>query len=222
MTCIHPARALLPSDVPKMWCRRRRTEHEENMLAAKLKREAKAAKAAAFRARVEASNGLAPVSEVVPQSCRQGPGPHIVQAGRNVVQIVPEIQMTEEQRRAHVAALLHSRRQAFEQRHNQATRIAEFGTSEQTTARCLKSPDRAEMAPLAPCLGCNDSGSDREVDGEAEGMTEAEQLDRLFQDLVDRGVLSEAAIDRITDALALGEMTSQQCLHKWGGRPAVG
>ena len=45
-----------------------------------------------------------------------------------------------------------------------------------------------------------------------EAPDDEERLDRLLDKLLECGILSEVQLDRVTDSLATGESTVQQCL----------
>ena len=174
------------------------TEHEQNMLEQKKKREAKAAAAAEYRALAEAmdEDGNWPVEaspagqkgevkNAIGEQSRQ----QVVQITKHVVQVKSAVrQPTEAELKAQVDAMLIGRRQALERvRH----------PNEQ--------PATEQLPSVAP-------------------VSEEERLDALLDALVERGVMSDAQMDHITDALATGELTVQRCLEdcaKWESEGAV-
>ena len=159
----------------------RLTEHEENMHEQKLKREAKAAKAAQFRALAESAAeeeewpGDADAGAEKGDTCGAASKASAAQAipvAKNVVLVRQAPQSSDAQVRAQVDALVIGRRKALES---------------------------ARQEDTHPGLNAVQS--------------EEEMLDGMLDGLVERGVLSEAQQDRITDSLASGELTVPRCLE---------
>jgi|EP00966_Prymnesium_polylepis_P230566 hypothetical protein len=168
------------------------TEHEESMLEQKKKREEKKAKAAQFRALADAAaeDGSWPedysASSLVPsqrddaQAARHDP--LMVKVSKHAVQKrAPTQQLTEEELKAQVNAMMISRRQALERN------------------RPVASSPSAPTTQTAPAR-------------HEQQQSDEDRLDALLDGLVERGVLSDAAFDRITDSLATGKQTVQACM----------
>ena len=165
----------------------RLTEHEENMRAQKLKREAKAAKAAEFRARAEAAVDDAAGFDLV-KPCSRTPRSSVwashsadgLQVSRHVMQKNgANIVLTEEQLKSQVASLV-SLRQA---------KVA---------------PRSTRQVPSLP--------QQQPPSHEAENREEL-LLDGMLASLVKQGTLSEVQVDRLTDRIARGEVTVLQSLR---------
>ena len=174
----------------------RLTEHEENMRAQKLKREAKKAKAAEFRARAEAAAAVDIVEDDF--AARSAPSPSIaapsaaagLQVSRHVLQKNgAKTVLTEEQLRSQVASLVGSRQAKV------APRTAPPPPQQQQPPP--QTPKPPQQPPPPP-----------EVD-----HREELQLDAYLDHLVEQGTLSEAQVDRLTDRIARGELTVLQCLR---------
>jgi hypothetical protein len=173
-------------------------EHELAMLEQRQKREAKAAKSAAFRARVEQACDtgcftsideptpapvVAPRTPQLPTAAVCGPHETMLQVGRHTVMRTtgPGQRPTDEEVQASVASLVASRRQA-----SQRGRAAESSAGRAGAA----GPWRAEV----------------------DVSKQEAALDTMLAEACAHGILSEAQIDRVTDALAMGRTSARECL----------
>ncbi|KAL1530824.1 hypothetical protein AB1Y20_001720 [Prymnesium parvum] len=156
----------------------RRTEHEENMLEQKRKREAKASKAADFFRSITqaaAEEGEAPSGgPTQPIAHKATEDSNVQRIAKHAVLVRPIThQPTEEELKARVDAMLISRRASLERLPHVEPKAAEH---------------------------CAPADAD-------------DKLDNELTCLVGRGILTEAQMDHITDALAEGALTSRECLH---------
>ena len=168
----------------------RLTEHEQKMLEQKLKREAKAKKAAEFRALADAmgEDGNWPAETVEGQldngqeGAEQNRQQEVVRITKHIVQVKSAVrQPSEAELKAQVDAMLSGRRQALE-------RVRHPNEQEQLTTEVRRPSIEA-------------------------GVSDEDRLDSMLDALVERGVLSDAQMDRVTDALATGELSVQKCLE---------
>ena len=175
----------------------RMTEHELEMLEQKKKREIKEAKALEFQRRVEEAAACDQVPELqaaAPAAAVTIGGQERHRQGTIVSRASSKADaLSEEQRKAQVAAMVQARQRDFQRARHAA-------------ASAPPPPPRHD-----------------DVGAGASSESSEERLDRMLDDLMGSGALTEAQADHITDRLAAGAATPQECLEElssqlWGLR----
>ena len=199
----------------------RMTEHEMAMQEVKRKREAKAAKAAAFLASVEAGyDGSDPLVEDSARpsgsadddgNASAGVSPRLPDAGLTqvarkmaVLKAVPV--QSEAERKAQVAAMVEARRQGFQRAQLERWTPQEEAVGEPAVVK----PQGGKALGDPRVRGALEEATTEEAE---EAEAEEARLDALIEAL--SGVVSEAKLDALTDSLATGEISAQQVLKEY-------